>query len=112
MNIKPFNRIQRLPPYVFSVTGELKMEARRRGDDIVDMSMGNPDRPTPSHVIDKLIEVVKKEHTHRYSLSRGIPRLRQAICSWYKKRFDVSLDSETEAIGILKYILSGTLDNI
>lgn len=116
MNIKPFNRIQRLPPYVFSVTGDLKMEARRRGDDIVDMSMGNPDRPTPSHVIDKLIEVVKKEHTHRYSLSRGIPRLRQAICSWYKKRFDVSLDSETEAISTigskegLAHLMLATLD--
>ena len=116
MNIKPFNRIQRLPPYVFSVTGELKMEARRRGDDIVDMSMGNPDRPTPSHVVDKLIEVVKKEHTHRYSLSRGIPRLRQAICSWYKKRFDVSLDSETEAISTigskegLAHLMLATLD--
>ena len=116
MNIKPFNRIQRLPPYVFSVTADLKMEARRRGDDIVDMSMGNPDRPTPSHVIDKLIEVVKKEHTHRYSLSRGIPRLRQAICSWYKKRFDVSLDSETEAISTigskegLAHLMLATLD--
>ena len=82
MNIKPFNRIQRLPPYVFSVTGELKMQARRRGDDIVDMSMGNPDRPTPSHIVKKLIQVVKKEHTHRYSLSKGILRLRQAICTW------------------------------
>ena len=116
MNIKPFNRIQRLPPYVFSVTGELKMEARRRGDDIVDMSMGNPDRPTPNHIVEKLIEVVKKEHTHRYSLSKGIPRLRQSICSWYKKRFSVSLDSETEAITTigskegLAHLMLATLD--
>ncbi len=116
MNIKPFNRIQRLPPYVFSVTGDLKMEARRRGDDIVDMSMGNPDRPTPSHIVDKLVEVVKKEHTHRYSLSKGIPRLRQAICTWYKKRFDVSLDPEFEAIATigskegLAHLMLATLD--
>ena len=116
MNIKPFNRIQRLPPYVFSVTGDLKMEARRRGDDIVDMSMGNPDRPTPSHIVDKLVEVVKKEHTHRYSLSKGLPRLRQAICTWYKKRIDVSLDPEFEAIATigskegLAHLMLATLD--
>lgn len=116
MNIKPFNRIQRLPPYVFSVTGELKMQARRRGDDIVDMSMGNPDRPTPSHIVKKLIQVVKKEHTHRYSLSKGIPRLRQAICTWYRNRFNVCLDFETEAIATigskegLAHLMLATLD--
>ena len=116
MNIKPFNRIQRLPPYVFSVTGELKMQARRRGDDIVDMSMGNPDRPTPRNIVKKLIQVVKKEHTHRYSLSKGIPRLRQAICTWYRNRFNVCLDSETEAIATigskegLAHLMLATLD--
>ncbi len=116
MKIKPFNRIQRLPPYVFSVTGDLKMEARRRGEDIVDMSMGNPDRPTPGHIVKKLVEVVNKEHTHRYSLSKGIPRLRQAICSWYKTRFDVDLNPSSEAIVTigskegLAHLMLATLD--
>lgn len=116
MKIKPFNRIQRLPPYVFSVTGELKMQARRRGEDIIDMSMGNPDRPTPTHIVEKLIEVVKKEHTHRYSLSKGILRLRQAICSWYKVKFGVGLNPETEAIATigskegLAHLMLATLD--
>ncbi len=116
MKIKPFTRIQRLPPYVFSVTGELKMNARRRGEDIVDMSMGNPDRPTPSHIVNKLVESVKKDDTHRYSLSKGIPRLRKAICSWYKKRFDVSLNPDSEAISTigskegLAHLMLATLD--
>lgn len=116
MKIKSFTRIQRLPPYVFSVTGELKMQARRRGEDIVDMSMGNPDRPTPMHIVNKLVESVKKDDTHRYSLSKGIPRLRQAICSWYKKRFDVSLNHEFEAISTigskegLAHLMLATLD--
>lgn len=95
---KEFPRINRLPPYVFSIVNELKMAARHRGEDIVDFGMGNPDQPTPQHIIDKLIEVASRPDTHRYSWSRGIPRLRRAICNWYKQRYDVDLDPETEAI--------------
>ncbi len=93
-----FPRIDRLPPYVFNITGELKMAARRRGEDIIDMSMGNPDGHTPTHIVDKLVEVAQRPNTHGYSVSRGIPRLRKAITDWYARRFDVSLDYETEAI--------------
>lgn len=93
-----FPRINRLPPYVFNIVNELKAEARARGEDIIDFGMGNPDQPTPDHIVDKLLEVAKRPDTHRYSLSRGIPRLRRAICNWYKSRFDVDLDPETEAI--------------
>ena len=93
-----FSRIHRLPPYVFNVVGELKVAARRCGEDIIDFSMGNPDGPTPAHIVQKLIETVQRSDTHRYSVSKGIPRLRQAICHWYRSRFDVKLDPETEAI--------------
>jgi alanine-synthesizing transaminase len=93
-----FSRIKRLPPYVFNITGEMKMAARRGGDDIIDFSMGNPDGATPQHIVDKMIEAALKPATHRYSVSRGIPRLRKAICSWYKGRYDVDLDPEREAI--------------
>lgn len=93
-----FPRIKRLPPYVFNIVNELKAEARARGEDIIDFGMGNPDQPTPKHIVDKLVEVAQRPDTHRYSLSRGIPRLRRAICNWYKSRFDVDLDPETEAI--------------
>lgn len=93
-----FPRIKRLPPYVFNITGELKMAARRRGEDIIDMSMGNPDGPTPRHIVEKLTEAVQRQDTHGYSVSRGIPRLRRAIASWYKARYDVDFDPETEAI--------------
>jgi len=93
-----FPRIKRLPPYVFNIVNELKAEARKRGEDIIDFGMGNPDQPTPRHIVDKLIEVAQREDTHRYSMSRGIPRLRKAICNWYKQRFDVDLDMEKEAI--------------
>ena len=95
---KEFPRIQRLPPYVFNVVGELKIAARRRGEDIVDLSMGNPDQPTPRHIVDKLLETAQRGDTHRYSVSKGIPRLRRAICNWYRHRYDVTLDPETEAI--------------
>jgi alanine-synthesizing transaminase len=95
---KEFPRIQRLPPYVFNVVGELKMAARRRGEDIIDLSMGNPDQPTPQHIVDKLVEAAQRGDTHRYSVSKGIPRLRSAICQWYKRRYEVDLDPETEAI--------------
>jgi len=96
--IEDFPRIKRLPPYVFNIVNELKAEARARGEDIIDFGMGNPDQPTPKHIVDKLIEVAQRPDTHRYSLSRGIPRLRRAICNWYKSRFDVDLDPESEAI--------------
>jgi alanine-synthesizing transaminase len=93
-----FSRIKRLPPYVFNITGEMKMAARHRGDDIIDFSMGNPDGATPKHIVDKMIEAALKPATHRYSVSKGIPRLRKAICNWYKGRYDVDLDPNTEAI--------------
>ena len=96
--MEEFPRIKRLPPYVFNVTGELKLEARRRGEDVIDFSMGNPDQPTPRHIVDKLIETVQRPDTHRYSVSKGIPRLRRAICNWYKTRYDVELDPDAEAI--------------
>jgi alanine-synthesizing transaminase len=93
-----FERITRLPPYVFNITSELKMAARRRGEDIIDFGMGNPDGPTPKHIVEKLVETVQRPDTHGYSVSRGIPRLRRAICHWYERRYDVSFDPETEAI--------------
>ena len=96
--MEEFSRIQRLPPYVFNITGEMKVSARRRGEDIIDFGMGNPDGATPKHIVDKLVEAALKPATHRYSVSRGIPRLRKAICAWYKTRYDVDLDPETEAI--------------
>ncbi len=96
--IEEFPRIKRLPPYVFNIVNELKAKARARGEDIIDFGMGNPDQPTPSHIVDKLVEVAQRHDTHRYSVSRGIPRLRRAICSWYRSRFDVELDPESEAI--------------
>ena len=96
--MREFSRIARLPPYVFNITGELKMAARRRGDDIIDMSMGNPDGETPRHIVDKLVEAARRPDTHGYSVSKGILRLRRAICAWYRQRFDVELDPESEAI--------------
>jgi alanine-synthesizing transaminase len=93
-----FPRIARLPPYVFNIVNQLKMDERRRGADIIDFGMGNPDRPAPPHVVEKMIEAARRDDTHRYSVSRGIPRLRKAIADWYKRRFDVDLDPETETI--------------
>jgi alanine-synthesizing transaminase len=93
-----FPRIERLPPYVFNITAELKMAARRRGEDIIDFGMGNPDGPTPAHIVAKLVETVQRGDTHGYSVSRGIPRLRRAICQWYQRRYGVEFDPETEAI--------------
>lgn len=93
-----FSRINRLPPYVFNIVNELKAAARARGEDIIDFGMGNPERPTPRHIVDKLVEVAQRDDTHRYSMSRGIPRLRKAICNWYQRRYDVALDFDTEAI--------------
>ena len=96
--MEEFHRISRLPPYVFNIVNELKAKARAEGEDIIDFGMGNPDQPTPPHIVKKLVEVAGREDTHRYSVSKGIPRLRRAICNWYKNRFDVDLDFNTEAI--------------
>src|SRR6476620_2521777 len=93
-----FARIDRLPPYVFNITAELKLAARKRGEDIVDMSMGNPDGHTPPHIVKKLAEVSARPDTHGYSQSKGIPRLRRAIAHWYRDRYGVAIDPETEAI--------------
>lgn len=93
-----FPRIKMLPPYVFSVIDELKLEARRRGEDIIDFGMGNPDQPPPPHIIDKLCEAIQKPHNHRYSASRGISKLRHAIADWYNRNYRVELDPEAEAI--------------
>jgi alanine-synthesizing transaminase len=117
--IKParvFSRINRLPPYVFNITAELKMAARRRGEDIIDMSMGNPDGPTPQHIVDKLVETVQRPDTHGYSASKGIPRLRRAISHWYKQRYEVDIDPDSEAIVTigskegLAHLMLATLD--
>ncbi len=96
-----FRRMTRLPPYVFATVNKIKMQARRRGEDIIDLGMGNPDIPTPKHIVDKLIEAVQKEHNHRYSASMGITKLRLAISDWYKRRFDVDIDPDTEAIATI-----------
>ena len=114
--MREFSRINRLPPYVFNITAELKMAARRRGEDIIDLSMGNPDGATPQHIVDKLVEASLRPDTHGYSVSRGIPRLRKAITTWYKTRYDVDLDPETEAIVTigskegLAHLMLATLD--
>lgn len=99
--MEEFPRMKRLPEYVFAAVNAMKMEARRRGEDIVDLGMGNPDLPTPQHIVDKLLEAAQKPHNHRYSASRGITKLRDAIAKWYKRRFDVDIDPETEAIATI-----------
>src|SRR6202522_2035269 len=96
--MEEFRRLTRLPAYVFNITSELKAAARKRGEDIIDFGMGNPDGATPKHIVDKLIEAAQRTTTHRYSLSKGVPRLRKAISNWYKTRYDVDLDPESEAI--------------
>lgn len=112
-----FSRIDRLPPYVFNITAELKMAARRRGEDIIDFSMGNPDGATPPHIVEKLCTVAQRDDTHGYSTSRGIPRLRRAISGWYKERYNVDIDPETEAIVTigskegLAHLMLATLDH-
>ena len=93
-----FHRIKRLPPYIFAEVNAMKAAARANGDDIIDFGMGNPDLATPEHIVDKLVETVRNPRTHRYSNSRGIPGLRRALCSYYERRFSVSLDPEREAI--------------
>ncbi len=99
--MEEFPRIKRLPPYVFAVVTELKSKMRRAGEDVIDLGMGNPDLPTPKHIVDKLVEAARNPRNHRYSLSRGIPKLRQAICGWYKRRYEVDLDPDTEAIATI-----------
>ncbi|MDR0277207.1 MAG: alanine transaminase [Paucimonas sp.] len=112
-----FARIDRLPPYVFNITAELKMAARRRGEDIIDLSMGNPDGATPPHIVEKLVQVAQREDTHGYSTSRGIPRLRRAISRWYEERYKVEIDPESEAIVTigskegLAHLMLATLDH-
>ena len=93
-----FGRIKRLPPYVFAIVNSMKIEARRRGEDIIDLGMGNPDQGTPQHIVDKLIEAAQNPKNHRYSASKGITKLRAAVCDWYKRRYDVDLDPESEAV--------------
>jgi len=93
-----FPRIKRLPPYVFNIVNDLKAKARARGEDIIDFGMGNPDKPAPAHIVDKLVEAAQRPDTHRYSVSKGIPRLRKACSDWYKRKFDVELDPDSECI--------------
>jgi len=99
--MEDFERIKRLPPYVFNIVADLKLEARRRGEDIIDFGMGNPDQPTPQHIVAKLVEAAGKPQNHRYSASRGIYKLRLAICDWYKRRYNVEIDPETEAVATI-----------
>ena len=96
--MEDFPRIQRLPPYIFNIVNQRKADFRAAGEDVVDFGMGNPDQGAPDHIVSKLVEAAQRNDTHRYSLSRGIPRLRKSICAWYKRKFDVTLDEENEAI--------------
>ncbi|MFZ4793576.1 MAG: aminotransferase class I/II-fold pyridoxal phosphate-dependent enzyme [Blastocatellia bacterium] len=96
-----FPLIEKLPPYVFAVITQYKMEARRRGDDIIDLGMGNPDLPTPEPIVDKMVEAARNPRNHRYSASRGIPNLRVEISKWYERRYQVAIDPETEAIATM-----------
>ncbi len=99
--MEEFSRIKRLPPYVFATVNKLKIEARNNGEDIIDLGMGNPDNGTPQHIVDKLVEAAYNQRNHRYSASRGITKLRMAISSWYKRRFDVDLNHESEVIATI-----------
>jgi alanine-synthesizing transaminase len=99
--MEEFPRIQRLPPYVFAQVDELKITARRKGEDIIDLGMGNPDLPTPKHIVDKLVEAVQNPRNHRYSASKGIYKLRLAITDWYRRKYDVELNPDTEAIATI-----------
>src|ERR1700704_5978557 len=115
-DMRKFARIERLPPYVFNITNELKMAARRAGEDVIDMSMGNPDGPTPKHIVAKLVEAAQRPDTHGYSVSKGIPRLRRAICGWDQRRYGVEFDPDSEAIVTigskegLAHLMLATLD--
>ena len=96
-----FSLIQRLPNYVFNTVNELKTKYRAKGVDIIDLGMGNPDQATPKHIVDKLIEASSKAKNHRYSASAGIPKLRLAICDWYKRNYNVDLNPDTEAVATI-----------
>src|SRR5215813_2233011 len=96
-----FHRIKRLPPYVFEEVNRLKAKARAAGDDIIDFGMGNPDMPTPKHIVEKLVETVRDPRTNRYSASRGIPGLRKAMAAYYGRRFGVKIDPEKEVVATL-----------
>jgi alanine-synthesizing transaminase len=99
--LEEFRRIKRLPPYVFQIVNELKMKLRRAGEDIIDLGMGNPDIPTPQHIVNKVVEAVQNSRNHRYSASMGIPKLRGAFADWWKRRYDVELDPDTEIVATM-----------
>ena len=96
-----FEKIDRLPPYVMAIVNELKLEARRRGEDVIDLGFGNPNHATPSHIVEKLVSAVRDPRNHRYSSSRGLPNLRRAIARWYRRNFGVELDFETEVLNTI-----------
>jgi alanine-synthesizing transaminase len=96
-----FEKMERLPPYTLSVVNQLKMEARRKGEDVIDLGFGNPDLPTPPHIVEKLVEAARDPRNHRYSASRGIPNLRRAMARWYRRRYGVELDPETEVLSTI-----------
>ncbi len=96
-----FSLIQRLPNYVFNTVNDLKSKYRAKGIDIIDLGMGNPDQPTPKHIVDKLVEASQKSRNHRYSASAGIPKLRLAICDWYKRNYNVDINPDTEAVATI-----------
>ena len=96
--MEDFYRISRLPPYVFGIVRDLLIEARSRGEDIIDLGMGNPDLPTPKHIVAKLVEAARNPRNHRYSVTKGITKLRVAIANWYKRKYDVDIDPETEVV--------------
>ena len=102
--MKEFQRINRLPPYVLNIVNQLKIDARKKGEDIIDFGMGNPDQKTPDHIIDKMKECANKDNTHRYSSSKGIPRLRKAISNWYLEKFSVDIDFEKEEVEVDAYL--------
>ena len=95
---EPFYRLKRLPPYLFAEVNAMKHRARAAGEDIIDFGMGNPDSPTPAHIVEKLIETVRNPRTHRYSTSRGIPGLRRAISAYYERRHNVTVDPDREVV--------------
>lgn len=99
--VEEFYRIKRLPPYVFGIVDKMKKEARAQGEDIIDLGMGNPDQATPKHIVEKLVEKVRLGKNHRYSLSAGIPKLRMAMADWYKRRYDIELDPESEVVATI-----------
>jgi len=101
VNMEEFRRIKRLPPYVFQVVNELKMRLRRAGDDIIDLGMGNPDIPTPDHIVNKVVEAIHNSRNHRYSASMGIPKLREAFANWWQRRYGVDLDPATEVVATM-----------